>query len=99
MLLREAFEAARARRGMPTERASTHHGQRRDACVRHTLVEVDSSKPVHRVGLAAIGTTDVIDSAFRIGAAQDVGVIDVASPCPRFVNAEFAITAKAALHD
>ena len=99
MLLREAFEAALARRGTPTERVSTHDGQRRGACVRHTLVEVDLSKPVHRGGLAAIGTIDVIDSAFGLGAAQDVGVIDVAAPCVRFDNVEFARTAKAALRD
>ena len=99
MLLREAFEAALARRGTPTERVSTHDGQRRGACVRHTLVEVDLSKPVHRGGLAAIGTIDVIDTAFGIGAPQKALVIDFTAPCVRFDNGEFARAAKPALGD
>ena len=63
------------------------------------LVEVDLSKPVYRMGLAAIGTIDVIDTAFGIGAAQKALVIDFTAPCVRFDNGEFARAAKPALRD
>lgn len=57
------------------------------------------SKPVHRVGLAAIGAIDVVDTAFGIGAAKKTLVIDFTAPCVRFDNGEFARAARTALRD
>jgi hypothetical protein len=68
-------------------------------CVRHTLVEVDSSKPVHRVGLAAIGAADTREFVLCVGAAQKALVIDFPAPLQGFDNGEFARAAATALRD